>query len=97
MSDNLYISRSFTELGAFRPDEVMDFYTRRILNSSDFVRLSGTEEWLSLDEWMAGAAPGTAVSQGPEPKPELKAKTKAAKPKADKPKTSAKTKKPASV
>jgi hypothetical protein len=55
MSDLLFISRNFTELGGFKSEEVLDFYKRQILNHDDYVRTANSEEWLPLHSWISGA------------------------------------------
>jgi len=84
MSDLVYISRNFTELGPFSTQEVLDFYTRRILTGTDFVRFDGAEVWMTLADWLAGASPDTASSSEPVPeskggKPKPASKPKVAK------------------
>lgn len=55
MSDLIYISRNFTELGGFRSSEVIDFHKRNILTENDFVRLDGGDAWIPLHAWVSGA------------------------------------------
>lgn len=72
MSNSVFISRNFTEFGAFTPAEIVDFQKRGILRESDFVREHGSESWQPLTEWLT-----TAVAETPAPV------VKAVKPKAD--------------
>ena len=65
----LYISRNFVEFGPFKPEEILDFKKRAILLDSDYLRLDGTEEWLSVDAW---------VTKESSPAPEAPVKAKAA-------------------
>ncbi len=74
MSKSVYISRNFTEFGAFTPEEIVDFHKRGILQESDFVRLHGTDVWQPLTEWLTTAV---SDSSAPAAKPAKPAKTKA--------------------
>lgn len=88
MKELYYISRNFTEFGGFSSLEVLDFNSRGILRSSDFIRLHDTDEWLHLKEWLTKneapakpappAKPKAAVAKKAAPKPKAKkaAKTK---------------------
>lgn len=67
MSDLIYISRNFTELGGFRSSEVIDFHKRNILTENDFVRMDGGDAWIPLHAWVSGAqdaVPIKAASSG---------------------------------
>lgn len=59
MSELIYISRNFTELGGFRSAEIIDFHKRNILTENDFVRLDGGEAWIPLHDWISGAQDAT--------------------------------------
>ncbi len=48
-----YISRNFTEFGGFSASEILDFNSRRILRSTDYVRLHDTDEWKHLKDWLS--------------------------------------------
>lgn len=61
MSDLIYIIRNFTELGGFESREIIDFHKRRILSESDFVRVSGSDQWLPLHDWISGARNASPV------------------------------------
>ncbi len=81
MKELYYISRNFTEFGGFSSLEILDFNSRGILRSSDFIRLHDTDEWLHLKEWVTkNVAPSKpAAPAKPKAAPVKKA---AAKPKA---------------
>jgi hypothetical protein len=61
MSDLIYISRNFTELGGFESREIIDFHKRSILSESDFVRVNGSDQWLPLHDWISGARNASPV------------------------------------
>ena len=61
MSDLIYISRNFTELGGFESREIIDFHKRSILSESDFVRVSGSDQWIPLHDWISGARNASPV------------------------------------
>lgn len=77
MNDSVYISRNFTEFGAFAPAEIVDFQKRGILCESDFVRVHGSEAWLPLTDWLTNAVADTPAPKAAKPK--APAKKKAAK------------------
>jgi len=52
MKELYYISRNFTEFGGFSSAEVLDFKSRGMLRSTDYVRLHNTDEWTHLKEWL---------------------------------------------
>lgn len=68
MKELYYISRNFTEFGGFSAQEVLDFNSRGILRSSDFIRLHDTDEWLHLKEWLAKNAAPSKVPAPAKPK-----------------------------
>ncbi|WP_038167574.1 hypothetical protein [Verrucomicrobium sp. BvORR106] len=61
MSELIYISRNFTELGGFKSDEIIDFHKRSILTEKDFVRVGGEETWLPLHDWISGARDASPI------------------------------------
>jgi hypothetical protein len=70
MSTPLYISRNFTEFGAFTPAEIASFKARGILLDSDFLRLEGSDTWTPLADWSPPAestAPAPAMASEPAP------------------------------
>lgn len=70
MSTQVYISRNFTEFGAFTLAEITDFKKRGIVLDGDFIREEGSSTWVpSLD----------FLSSLPEPAPKPAAKPKAVK------------------
>lgn len=77
MSTPVYISRNFTEFGAFTVAEITDFQKRGILLEGDFIREDGSSAWVPSVEFLAAlpepapAAPVTvkAVKEPAAPKP----------------------------
>ena len=96
MSTPIYISRNFTEFGAFTVAEVLDFQKRGILLDSDYARIDGSGEWIPIPAWVA-SAPASAPDPAPEPvTAPVATAPKAAKPKAA-PKEKATAKAPAAA
>jgi hypothetical protein len=75
MNDTVYISRNFTEFGAFAPAEIVDFQKRGILCESDFVRTHGSEAWVPLTDWLTSAVTDAPAAKAAKPKAPAKKKT----------------------
>lgn len=78
MKTLLYLSRSFVEFGPFTQAELLDFHQRGLLNDLDYLRVENTDEWVHLQDWVAGAQAVKPAKKAAAPKPEAPAK-KAAK------------------
>lgn len=73
MSTQVYISRNFTEFGAFTVAEILDFKKRGIVLEGDFIREDGSSTWVpSLD--FLGSLPEPAPKAAPKPKAVKEAK-----------------------
>ncbi|WP_009962384.1 hypothetical protein [Verrucomicrobium spinosum] len=69
MSTQVYLSRNFTEFGAFTVAEILDFKKRGIVLDGDFIREDGSSAWVPSLNFLSSL---------PEPKPTtLKAAPKA--------------------
>jgi hypothetical protein len=49
----IYLSRNYTEFGPFNPEEIRAFHERGILDTSDFIRYHGEDDWLPAGDWLA--------------------------------------------
>ncbi|TDU62525.1 hypothetical protein EI77_04626 [Prosthecobacter fusiformis] len=85
MKDSLYLSRSFVEFGPFAETEMLSFYTRGILQDSDYVRDGAKGEWVHVNDWASTQktaeppAPKDEKAVSPTPKSAAPAKKAAAK------------------
>lgn len=77
MSTLVYISRNFTEFGAFTTAEIVDFKARGVVLDSDFLREDGSGTWVPVADFLA-ALPAPTPAPAPAKAPAKKA-AKAAK------------------
>ncbi|SKB06472.1 hypothetical protein SAMN02745166_04492 [Prosthecobacter debontii] len=67
MTNMLYLSRSFVEIGPFSAEELSSFFVRGVLKDTDYVRAESADEWLHVNDWVASLTPAAPVAEAPAP------------------------------
>jgi hypothetical protein len=68
MSTQVYLSRNFTEFGAFTVEEILDFKKRGIVLDGDFIREDGSSTWVPSLDFLSSLPEPTTPKAAPKPK-----------------------------
>ena len=67
----IYLSRNYVEFGPFEPAEISDFLQRAIVTGADHLHITGTDAWITVNDWLAAqarSAPARAKAARPAAK-----------------------------